>query len=451
MQAIESLNHVRKDLPDGGKIVVLDPGSTLTPEATAMLQALHSRSTEGIDGHLQVLAERGPEKFMSTYYVGYGHKSIGDCGSAVMFIEGVSMLAAKAIQDSKLYNGQESSTRYIDFARQPFINPLSSDAGKKIQENWRTFYLKAVEEMKKTLPDRHPIQEGEKEAVYEKAIAARAFDITRGFLPAGASTNLAWSSTLRQFSDRVMELRNHPLPEVQHIALKLKEALLEAHPNSFSNERFEHTENYKKNASGQYYYHDKHCPDFFLARDSVDTNALKEYIPLFKERPMKTELPKWLGVYGEAAFTFTLDFGSFRDLQRHRAITQRMPLLTAELGFHDWYLDQLTPELKEEALELIEKQKQATLSLTDDDNLRQYYHPMGYNISNYLSGDLPSLVYLVELRAQSLVHPTLVERAAQMAQSLEDTYSDIGLTLHLDPDPGRFNVKRGEQDIVKKD
>ena len=102
MQSIESLNHQKELLKDGGHIVIIDPGATLTAEALAMLQALHSRSVGGVAEHLAVLAEKGADKFMSTYYVGYGHKSIGDCGFAVVFIEGVSMLAAKAIQDYKL-------------------------------------------------------------------------------------------------------------------------------------------------------------------------------------------------------------------------------------------------------------------------------------------------------------------------------------------------------------
>ena len=217
MSTLEQLNHHETKLDTGGKIVVIDSGAVLTAEMTAMLQALHSRSTEGINGHLQVLAERGADKFMSTYYVQYGHKSIGDCGVGVVFIEGISMLAAKAIQDSKLYNGQEASTRYIDFANQPFLNPDGTAAGTAIQENWREFYLKAVAEMKAELPNRYPLGEGEKETSYNKAIEARAFDITRGFLPAGASTNIAWTTTLRQFDDRIMQLRHHQLEEVREI------------------------------------------------------------------------------------------------------------------------------------------------------------------------------------------------------------------------------------------
>ncbi len=453
MKAIHELEHHTVKLSGGGKIVILDPGAILTAEAIAMLQALHSRSVGGVDEHLKVLAERGAEKFMSTYYVGYGHKSIGDCGTAVVFIEGISMLAAKAIQDSKLYNGQEASTRYIDFANQPFLNPLGTQAGTDVLETWRTFYLKAVSEMKLALPSRYPIAEGEKESTYEKAIAARAFDITRGFLPAGASTNLAWTSTLRQFADRVSQLRHHPLPEVQEIADKLEDALIATYPNSFNNEkkRYEGTEAYVEATMGHYYYHDVQSPALALVRDGVDATALAEYRVLLSSRPPKTELPKWLGAYGEAAFAFTLDFGSFRDIQRHRAVTQRMPLLTADIGFNTWYLSELTESLKDEAIALIESQNKATLALTDNTALRQYYLPMGYNISNYLSGDLPALVYLVELRATSLVHPTLAMRAGEMATLLQDTYGDLGLVLHMDPNPGRFNIKRGEQDIVKKE
>ncbi len=453
MQSIESLNHQKELLKDGGHIVIIDPGATLTAEALAMLQALHSRSVGGVAEHLAVLAEKGADKFMSTYYVGYGHKSIGDCGFAVVFIEGVSMLAAKAIQDYKLYNGQEASTRYIDFANQPFINPLASDAGTSILENWRAFYLKAVAEMKDALKGRYPLGDGEKEVVYDKAIAARAFDICRGFLPAGASTNLAWSGTLRQFADRIAILRHHPLPEVRDIAQKLEDGMIAAYPNSFSNEkkRYEATEAYVAETMTHYYYHDPETPSLALVRDGIDRTELIPYESLLKNRPAKTELPKWLGTTGEVAFAFTLDFGSFRDIQRHRAVTQRMPLLTAEIGFHEWYLDELTPTLRSEAEALIANQKAAIEALTDDAYIAQYYHAMGNNISNYLTGDLPALVYLVELRATSVVHPTLATRAAEMAHMLEDAYGDSGLTLHLDPEPGRFNIKRGEHDIVKKD
>src|SRR3989344_6854530 len=190
--AVDNLKHSQVPIAGGGKVIVLDTGSVIGPEAAAMLQALHSRSIGGLESHLKILSEKGPDNFMKNFYVGYGHKSIGDCGTGSLFIEGVSMLAAKAIQDWALYSGQESSTRYIDFQIQPFKNPLGTPDGKEILEAYRKFYMEAMETTKGYLKTQFPIGEGEKEGIYDKAIAARAFDILRGFLPAGSTTNLAW-------------------------------------------------------------------------------------------------------------------------------------------------------------------------------------------------------------------------------------------------------------------
>src|SRR5262245_12045885 len=121
--SVENLKHSKVDIEGGGVVIVLDTGAVIGPEAEAMLQALHSRSIGGLESHLKIVAEKGPDNFMKNFYVGYGHKSIGDCGTASLFIEGVSMLAAKAIQDWALYSGQESSTRYIDYKVQPLKNP----------------------------------------------------------------------------------------------------------------------------------------------------------------------------------------------------------------------------------------------------------------------------------------------------------------------------------------
>lgn len=452
MTNIEQLKHHNTHLDGGGKIVILDSGAVLTAEMTSMLQALHSRSTGGIDAHLQVLAERGADKFMKTYYVGYGHKSIGDCGTAIVFIEGISMLAAKAIQDSPLYNGQEASTRYIPFDRQPIIDPVESSASNAVLENWRAFYLKAVEEMKAELPNRYPMNESEDEKVYTNAINARAFDICRGFLPAGTSTNLAWTTTLRQFSDRILAMRNHPLAEVREIAHKLEDAMIEVYENSFAKKRYDETEDYLRGvAKENYYYHDAESPEMDLVHDGINKAGLEPYKEVLSTRPPKTELPKWIGSYGVATFAWTLDFGSFRDVQRHRAVAQRMPLLTPDIGFHEWYLDELTDSLKAEALEFIETQKKNTLELTENKFDRQYYLPMGYKISNYLTGDLAALSYLIELRASNRVHPTLAFQAEKMGQLLEEKYGDLGLKLHIGEVSGRFDINRGKDTITKID
>lgn len=450
-QGLTNLLHTRKELSGGGMVLVLNTGAEIGPEAAAMLQALHSRSTGGVLKHLEVLKEKGAEKFMSTFYVGYGHKSIGDCGGATLFVEGVSMLAAKAIQDWPLYSGQESSTRYVDFAQQPFLNPLGTKDGETILESWRSFYLRGVTELPAFLKEQFPRGPDEKESVYDKAINARAFDIMRSFLPAGAATNLAWTMNLRQFADALLHLRHHPLAEVREIAETAEQALLTAFPSSFTSERFAATEAYNKSLMESYYFNDPQPVDFELFFDGVDRTLLSEYTDALRTRPNnKTELPARLGESGMVGFRFLLDFGSFRDIQRHRAVRQRMPLVTTEHGFHPWYLSELPAALRREAETLVAKQTLAVKALDTTEETRQYYIAMGFLGTNRVVGTLPALVYLAELRSTRFVHPTLRVRARQMATALTERFAPNGLVIHLGEDPDRFDIARGEHDIVTK-
>lgn len=450
--SIETLSHTTKTTPSGGTVLVLNTGALIGPEAEAMLQALHSRSIGGIKSHLEVLKARGAEKFMSTYYVGYGHKSIGDCGSCTIFVEGVSMLAAKAIQDWALYSGQEASTRYIDFATQPFVDPVGTTESQQMLEELRAFYVRGLAELVPDLKLRYPRGDEENEALYDKAINARAFDILRGFLPAGATTNLAWHSNLRQVADKLQELRHHPLAEVREIADAIEEAVLEAYPNSFSSKRYEATEVYNKEQMKDYYFAaPAGYPSFELATNSIDEELLGTYRSIMSSRPAKTELPRRIAECGTVRFDFLLDFGSFRDLQRQRSVTQRMPLLTTTHGMHEWYLAELTPELRAAAQEMLDRHTSTMQTMGVSPELQQYLIPMGYRLPNRLTGNLSALVYVVELRSTRFVHPTLRVVAQQMGRELLGLFESHGLVVHFDDTEDRFDIGRGNHDIVKKE
>lgn len=459
-QRMQQLNHVRRDLDSGGFVLVLDTGAVLGPEAVAMLQALYSRSPKSVFEHLEDVRKRGAEKFMQSYYVGYGHKSIGDCASVTVFIEGVSILAAKAIQDTQLYNGQEVSTRYVDFATQSFIDPVGTDESKQIHEELRQFYIDSRPILVGHLKKKYPRPEDSSEAVYEKAINARAFDVLRGFLPAGASTNLSWHTTLRHAADHLMRLRHHPMKEVQNIALQLEEALAEAFPNSFVHKKYPKTEEYVQWAMKNDYYYFSHLnakqENSLVAKYSFsfDETALQEYRTIFERRPEKTEMPKWIADAGEAKFEFFLDFGSYRDLQRHRAVNQRMPILTTKYGFGDWYLDEMPAELAHEAELFLNKIKSQISALYVDKVTAQYYIPMGYLVAHQICGDLSALVYLLERRAGSTVHPTLQRLARKIANRLgsylQDKF-DLSLPMRsIDEEEIIFDIRRGHEDIVRK-
>jgi thymidylate synthase ThyX len=428
------------------KIIIVDD---VAPEPNAMLQALYSRSPRSVTEHLEQVKKGGAEKFMASYYVGYGHKSIGDCGTTSIFVENVSMLVTKALQDWPLYNGQEASTRYLDMTAQEVKNPLNTPAGKEIQDDWMKFYAHALEALVPSLKIRFPLKTGESEKIYEKAIKARAFDIARGFLPAGATTYASWHTNLRQAYDHLKEMRHHPLTEVREVAKEILSSLQKKYSSSFLHEKFPAEEEYIEKSVAELAYNNEKPVKKFTYISRLDLKGIKKHKRLLVERPAKSELHQRFRQYGNIIFSFPLDFGSYRDLQRQRSAVQEMPLLTTKQGFHKWYLEQLTPELRDKAKKLLKKQEARIEKLPVDDVVKQYYTAMGYTITVRMSCSLPSAVYISELRSADTVHPTLRIEAQRMGDAIKASVP--GIIMHHDTSPGTWNIKRGNQDIVRKE
>lgn len=428
------------------QIIVKDD---VPPEANAMLQALYSRSPRSVTEHIEQVERLGSDKFMGTYYVEYGHKSIGDCGSTTIFAENVSMLVAKAIQDWPLYNGQEASTRYLDMAKQPVVNPLGTEEGRLIQDEWMKFYAYALEKLLPVLKARFPIQDGQSEKVYEKAIKARSFDIARGFLPAGATTYVAWHTNLRQAHDHVKELRHHPLAEVRDTAQEILASLQGKYASSFLHKKYEGEEAYVEKSMAEFAYFDDPSITEFSYQSRFDLAGLKKHARILADRPAKAELHQRLRQYGDIVFSFPLDFGSYRDLQRQRSAVQEMPLLSTSHGFYPWYLEQLPEDLRKEAKALLEKQEKRIAKLDAPKEVKQYYIAMGYTVTVKITCPLPAAVYIAELRSADTVHPTLRREAQRMGDAIKASVPDIA--MHHDTSAGIWNIKRGAQDIVKKE
>jgi len=421
------------------------------PEDTAMMQALYSRSAASVKEHAKKVRESGSGKFMERYYMGYGHASIADCGSTTIFLEGVSMLVAKAVQDWPLYSGQETSSRYIDMSKQMIVNPVGTTASKQVLERWMEFYHSSQEAVLEHLSLKYPKRPEEDEVTYERAIKARVFDILRGFLPAGVTTQLSWHTNLRQAQDKLALLRHWPLAEVGKAADLIQKALGQKYPSSFGHKLYAEQEEYRKLLGEKYtFYLEKKYAGDFAASTSIKPAELNRYKELFKKRPAKTNLPHFLSRLGYSTFNFLLDFGSFRDIHRHRHGVCRMPLLTTKFGFNNWYLEQLPDNLRIKAEKLIREQKIVIKKLeTKSSKLDvQYYIAMGFNVSCQVSYGLPATVYVTELRSGKMVHPTLRRVAHNMDKFLRRKFPM--LKLHSDLNQDDWDIRRGKQDIREK-
>lgn len=468
------------------KLRVLTGEDVPNPEDMAMLMALYSRSPASVDDHLEKIVAAGSSKFMSTFYVGYGHESIGNCGDLSIFMEGISMLAAKAIQDNALYNGQEASTRYMDFSKAVFLTANDTDKEVELIEKWRPLYLRALDVLPVYLREVYPpefvlprvdandVAAGRsRDSMYEKTLKAIVFDVARGLLPCGATTNVAWKGILSNVNRHSIYLSEHPLDEVKKLAKDIYKAASAKAPNSFKltmptlPEYLKKVSNYYINAGGF-----KPEPEVALCiRHGLSlVEAMKEvsYFCADSSRDnarIKAHMPWPEGVENIAQFEIKglLDFASYRDLQRHRPGHHPVPVVGAHYGMHNWYMKQYLaadPQLASDIEELFDE---VTFFWKHTHQISaQYLFPMMTVVPIYLEWPLEQLVYVTELRTGVSVHPTLrafMHSTYKAANALfpvlagipsEDTVLPNGPAIvHPDYRKDYENSRRGDQDIVQ--
>lgn len=432
----------------------------LPPEDTAMLQALYSRSPASVEDHLKKVAKAGSGKFMEQYYVGYNHASIGDCGTTTVFIEGVSMPTAKAIQDWPLYSGQEASTRYMDFSEAAYLDPVGSPESRALMERRFWLYDHLKEPVTNYLKSRYPQDtSGVGEAQWERTINAAAFDILRGFLPAGSKTNLSWHTNLRQAEDHLWWLEAHPSKEVREVAAEILEQLREKYPNSFKRKNTARART--RSTWRDYFYprialHSSHRSlptEINVSKCNLYDHHNRGVEVVLEQRPPGAPIPHSLIDLGNITSHFMLDYGSFRDLQRHRNGHVKVPLLNTAHGFHPWYLS----SIPEEYLGLVETELEECRVILDKLRLEnqhlneadfQSYVPMGYLVPCEVTQPVPGFIYRLELRSSMTVHPTLREVVHGEVNAFRSAYPKI--RIHADMMDSRVTFRRGNQTIQEK-
>ena len=443
-------------------------------EVCAMMQAMYSRSNTRIKVRLDELDVDGEEKAkqaLSRYYIDYGHASINDCGFTTIFVEGISNIVAKAIEDTQLFNGQESSTRYLDYSAQSIIDPYNQTESREIIEGWLQIYLKYQPMVVEGLMIRFPQGEGEDSGQYERAIKARSFDIMRGFLPSGVTTQLSWTTSLRHARDRIRFLKYHPCPEVVDVITAIHSALLEKYPNSFKASDIDvdfESDEYKFYSNWEYHYLDYSHPTI---RTKLEENAIAHYVVgdentnpvIVKEIADRPDVCRYIPTMFDDCATFKfltyIDFGSYRDIQRHRRGWCPIPVVKDYgFGINHWYMDEVKESLSEDDFETF---RCRTNGLLDDikelENLsgenfnkfkHQYLYPMGINIVTEFSYNFSQCIYVSELRSQPTVHETLRPIAQYIGRVVNEHFG-YETICRINNEPSAFNIARGKQTIFK--
>lgn len=433
-----------------------------SPDVQAMLIAMYSRSYGPIMDRLpkNEQEEQSLRSRLQKFYVNYGHKSVGQLGTTTIWLEGVSQLAAKAIEDHPLFNGQESSTRYIDFSNQPFVSPkMNKELDgyiSAIQEEFRRVYMDALPLVSERLVREYPLNippetpDDKVEAVtttWNNTIKARAFDICRGLLPAGCTTNVAFQGTFDTINDHFGSLLHHPSQEIRDIAARVLDGLKEVYPDATPGtaqlrERF----SYMKN-SGLFFYPPMMKRAVLECRQSLDQRYVEGWVSKRKKFEL---LPRIANISTRYAIGGLIDFGAFRDLHRHRNGVCLMPLLTAEHGMHPWYTAELPESINNRVAKLIHSIEQINMEhcsgygYESKVNL-QYAIPMGCRVPVEYECDLGQLAYLIELRTGKTVHQTLRHFMQNVHTRLKEINPIFADAIYPDSDEDNFTLKRGTQ------
>ena len=428
------------------------------------------------------LAIERARKFYDRILDGYGDDSIGELGGAHLALENVSMLATKVLEDARIGGSPlEKSTRYVSFSdkdsgryryyRDPKL--MDSDHAElyvKACDHLFDCYVRLCEPVWEHVRKLLPREEGTSEAAYERSVKARGYDLIRGLLPASTQTNMGIFGNGRFFETLIRKLHLDPLEENRNLGQAAFEELSKVIPSFIrradrNNNRFQEFEDYTnfKNSLMQAFHskqisdepnppqemdvllieYDQDAEDRMLAAMlfPFGHGSLQEFTEQLKNLP-DSEKKRLIHEYAELRqnrrhkpgrgiempfYTFDIvgDYGIYRDLQRHRMLTQERQLLSTRYGFEK------PEEIEEAGLgeiydEAMFQAAEAFDQLQKDFPFEaQYVVPMGYRIRWFMKINLRSLSWMTELRSVPQGHTGYRRIAQQMYLRVRDVHPTL--------------------------
>ena len=426
----------------------------------------------------QIMAIKKAQNFYDRILDGYGDDSIGELGGAHLAIENVSMLAAKMIEDCRIGGSPlEKSTRYIYFDQKTEGEYLYYREPVLMTSAYRNIYLETcdllfetysklipplTELMEKKFPKEHDVSK----VAYAAALRAKVLDCLRGLLPAGALTNMGMYGNGRFFETLIQKLNSQNLAEMQDVGKKSFQELSKVVPSFIR--RAEQGHKYQKNYTafmdqmngelkaltehhtqsvgrmegsgvrllsydldapirvaaallfsssqiGLMELHD-HCKNL----SDEDLNRILEAASHFREN-RRQKSPRALE-HAEFTFEIMADFGVYRDLHRHRMLTQERQILSCDHGYFVPQEIKNTEMEKEYSAALEQAKKTFDIIAKEFPEEAQYVVPMAYNLHWYFRVNLRSLQWLCELRSSPAGHTTYRYIAQELAKQVSKVF-----------------------------
>jgi thymidylate synthase ThyX len=417
-------------------------GRLLDPSLQATILAKYSRSPDSAREILARITSEESDKFHDKWVVKFGHSSVAELATIPICMEGISIVASKVVESMQRGAFSEKSTRYQRFSSESFITPPGGpDTMKAFASRMYAAYDKLYEPMMTrcaVLMGRDPNDRKS----FDRVLKARAFDSLRYLLPAGTGTNVACVLNFRDTRDLISTMLGHSNPEIQKIGEDVLAAasgispvlMRHAVPNVFEPKIM------SLGALNSQFIPER--PNWYVSLDntSVSQSDAKQFLSKLIEsrynmdwetfsrhmtaRPEHLQVPK---IFDTITLTFDIlmDYGAFRDLQRHRKCEQFVEPLTTQYGF------MIPDDIAGSDLESDYVSAMESVALYDDDrviydtDLFQYMIPMGYLHRSSFQMTMRELYYIVELRTRPHGHISYRRIAYKMYELARRNFPDL--------------------------
>jgi thymidylate synthase ThyX len=327
-------------------------------------------------------------------------------------------------------------------------------------------YSKLIPPLTALIEQSFPKEPTISKAAYTAALRAKVLDCLRGLLPASALTNMGVFGNGRFFENLIQKLNCHNLAEMQEVGRDSFAALSQVVPSFIrraepSNRHYQAFAQFSETMNNEIREfarrHAEEVPPLLepgvrlsaFDPDSVPkvagallfnstSSGLLELQNYCKQLP-EEELARILDAASScrenrrhksprglehANFTFEIlaDFGVYRDLHRHRMLTQERQLLSCNYGYY-MPPELVGTELEKDYIHAMDTAKKAyDIIAAELPEEAQYVVPMAYNIHWYFHINLRGVQWLTELRSQAAGHTTYrliaQEMAAQVSKAL---------------------------------
>jgi thymidylate synthase ThyX len=416
------------------------------------------------------VASEHAEAFYQRVLVGYGDDSVAELAGAHLAVERVSTLAAKALEESRIgLSPLEKSTRYVRFDRPgpdgrylyhrapELAHPAYEPA---MEELFRT-YSRLVEPLTDRVREAFPPEPGETERAWRSATRARALDLLRGLLPASTMTNLGLYGNGRAFEYLLTKLSASELPECRALAGEMHIELSRVIPAFVRRALDEHhggpaaarivevrrrlaelvpprrarpfdvevrlvdcdRDAERKVAAAALFPHSDLPLAVLRDADMEGVEVERVLEAVLGGRANRRQRPPRALEHVHYTFEITANFAAYRDLQRHRMLTQDRQLLGTSLG---WDLPrELAEHGMAEPFQYAVEQAAAAHTAVEADLgpvLAQYAVPLAFRLRWYVHASLREVYHLCELRTSPQGHPDYRLVAQEMFRRVQEVH-----------------------------